>query len=434
MVNLKKLLLILSGCILFASCTRKVKVGIEVISQNGTEFKFSGFEIDGGPVMRWQWDFGVEGVDSDVSSIQNPEFKFPKAGKYTVHLYAHSRAGWGETTLTVDICPSEMSLNYSAECNSIVKFSLPEGIYKKTVQFDYGDGSTSSIENDTVSIFSHRYLDPSARSYIVRCTVSVNDCARSFPLEQRVDINIDPVADFEISKIGLEIDCTNLSIGEVREWLWDFGDGETSNERNPTHAYAIAGIYEVTLRAYGCSENNSMKVVTVNNLGILGAFQFPYAPNGIFPGTTRIIVDEIDYFRDGQSVKLRADMLQIYEPVRREMVDTVTPEPNFTWKGEHPGKHVAVVISKDRIRIGQGAITNTSDIVWAWNTHMPTGGIGRVDYRDGKQVINGEIQYDGGIPSPLVPYEFYYWTIYAWDDEALHVIASSHEFPLWIIP
>ena len=30
-------------------------------------------------------------------------------------------------------------------------------------------------------------------------------------------------------------------------WHWDFGDGTTSNEQNPTHAYSKAGVYTVTL-------------------------------------------------------------------------------------------------------------------------------------------------------------------------------------------
>ncbi|MEL6942877.1 MAG: PKD domain-containing protein, partial [Bacteroidota bacterium] len=32
------------------------------------------------------------------------------------------------------------------------------------------------------------------------------------------------------------------------DYLWDFGDGNTSSERTPTHVYALAGQYEVSLR------------------------------------------------------------------------------------------------------------------------------------------------------------------------------------------
>ena len=36
-------------------------------------------------------------------------------------------------------------------------------------------------------------------------------------------------------------------------WLWMFGDGLTSADRNPTHVYASAGVYPVTLRVTGAS-------------------------------------------------------------------------------------------------------------------------------------------------------------------------------------
>ena len=39
--------------------------------------------------------------------------------------------------------------------------------------------------------------------------------------------------------------------GAVSEWYWDFGDGETSDERNPYHIYRNPGIYTVILTAIG---------------------------------------------------------------------------------------------------------------------------------------------------------------------------------------
>ena len=41
----------------------------------------------------------------------------------------------------------------------------------------------------------------------------------------------------------------DASLGGATGWAWDFGDGGTSTERNPTHAYAAPGTYTVTLTA-----------------------------------------------------------------------------------------------------------------------------------------------------------------------------------------
>lgn len=43
----------------------------------------------------------------------------------------------------------------------------------------------------------------------------------------------------------------DASTGEVTRWRWDFGDGETSAERNPVHAYKSAGEYVVKLEVEG---------------------------------------------------------------------------------------------------------------------------------------------------------------------------------------
>ncbi len=44
-----------------------------------------------------------------------------------------------------------------------------------------------------------------------------------------------------------ELQFSDESFGAVTDWQWDFGDGNTSNERNPIHKFASAGNYEVEL-------------------------------------------------------------------------------------------------------------------------------------------------------------------------------------------
>ncbi len=48
----------------------------------------------------------------------------------------------------------------------------------------------------------------------------------------------------------LTLTFTNLST-DATAYLWDFGDGTTSNQENPTHIYATPGEYNVSLAASG---------------------------------------------------------------------------------------------------------------------------------------------------------------------------------------
>lgn len=56
-----------------------------------------------------------------------------------------------------------------------------------------------------------------------------------------------PTAAFEFAADMLTVEFTDTSTGEPMSWFWEFGDGDTSGEQNPTHEYAAAGTYTVAL-------------------------------------------------------------------------------------------------------------------------------------------------------------------------------------------
>ncbi len=64
--------------------------------------------------------------------------------------------------------------------------------------------------------------------------------------------NSAPTAEFTQTCHGFDCSFTDASKdsdGTVTGWSWDFGDGATSTEANPSHTYAGEGSYEVTLVA-----------------------------------------------------------------------------------------------------------------------------------------------------------------------------------------
>ncbi len=67
---------------------------------------------------------------------------------------------------------------------------------------------------------------------------------------------------------------------EFISWNWDFGDGITSQDKDPVHTYRKGGIYEVKLTAYdvyGCSS------VEVNTVQVLGNGDLVVIPNAFTP-------------------------------------------------------------------------------------------------------------------------------------------------------
>jgi PKD repeat protein len=62
-----------------------------------------------------------------------------------------------------------------------------------------------------------------------------------------------PTADFSATplygRVPLTVQFTDLSTESPTSWLWDFGDGSSSTEQNPTHVYRSGGAKTVVLTA-----------------------------------------------------------------------------------------------------------------------------------------------------------------------------------------
>ncbi len=61
------------------------------------------------------------------------------------------------------------------------------------------------------------------------------------------DNNQPPISNFEASTNCATVNFNSTTINNVNTYLWDFGDGNTSTERNPTHTYDDSGTYSVSL-------------------------------------------------------------------------------------------------------------------------------------------------------------------------------------------
>jgi PKD repeat protein len=73
-------------------------------------------------------------------------------------------------------------------------------------------------------------------------------------------------ADLTFNQLGDSVSFTNLS-SNYESVVWDFGDGQTSTDENPTHTYAQNGTYTVILTAItnaACLQDSQTVSITVN--------------------------------------------------------------------------------------------------------------------------------------------------------------------------
>jgi PKD repeat protein len=119
-------------------------------------------------------------------------------------------------------------------------------------KWDFGDGQTSGQQNPV-----HNYSIPGV--YEVCLTiVTDNGCTSIYCEKVRVGPSTKCKAFFEVIYADCYSpfmeDCMSNSVafldksfGDVIEWYWDFGDGQTSEEQNPVHEYENGGLYNVCL-------------------------------------------------------------------------------------------------------------------------------------------------------------------------------------------
>lgn len=108
--------------------------------------------------------------------------------------------------------------------------------------------------------------------------------------QNMITVNTSPSAEFTFDGNNYTVNFNNSSLN-ADSYLWDFGDGESSIQNNPSHVYAEPGTYTVTLEAHymECSD-----IVTHNILlplvGIGEQYNINPAVILIFPNPTTGIV------------------------------------------------------------------------------------------------------------------------------------------------
>ena len=196
-----------------------------------------------GDITSWSWDFG----DGNTSTEENPSHSYAKQGDYTASLTVSSEVGSDtDTSDIIVVGPPSASFSTSetkTKPGSSIQFTDESTGDVDSWSWDFGDGNTSTKENP-----SHTYAEKG--DYTVSLTVS--NMAGSDTDTLAIVVLEPPKANFSASetkaKVNSSIQFTDESTGDIDSWSWDFGDGDTSTEENPSHTYRDGGTYTVSLK------------------------------------------------------------------------------------------------------------------------------------------------------------------------------------------
>ncbi len=245
-------------------CTVPHGVGFE--SEISTSFNI-GYTVE--------WDFGD---GSSTSSYTNPTHTYNADGVYNVSLTVVDDNGCATTETYFDYIQIASPIaqysvsNEGVACVENSIFFTNETGY--SCSWDFGDGTL--VNN--VSTPTHIYNN--SGDYTVEFTIDPGGmCEASTTFNILVE---EVVASFTTAPTNLNA-CSELTVSfnslvspNVTEYYWYFGDGETSNEANPTHVYGSPGNFEPFL-VVGTENACILSYIGSNSVNI-------YAPDATFVG------------------------------------------------------------------------------------------------------------------------------------------------------
>jgi PKD repeat protein len=141
-------------------------------------------------------------------------------------------------------------------------------------RWDFGDGTSSDQANP-----SHTYA--AGGTFSVTLTVTDN-CGDTDTRTRAVEIvpNNPPVADFSSTANHLIVqfnDTSNDSDGSIQSRQWDFGDGASSDQTNPSHTYDASGTYSARLTITdddGDQDTLTIEITVVANVAPTARFSY----------------------------------------------------------------------------------------------------------------------------------------------------------------
>lgn len=219
-------------------------------------------------VIGFYWDFDDNGA---IGTLRDETHQFSTPGIHNVKLKAISEFGCIDSnTRIIAVKPAPVASFTNTPTCSITPTTFTNTTPRVTgtnasFRWDFGDGGTSTVMSP---VKPWTTLGPKT----VKMRVELdNGC--SDEVSRVLSVGIQPTADFNTNDVcaGQQMVFVNRTTwpqGEIR-YLWNFADGNTSNDPAPRYTYqgvTNTRVYNVTLYAFidgGCADSIT-KQVTVN--------------------------------------------------------------------------------------------------------------------------------------------------------------------------
>ncbi|WP_374165626.1 PKD domain-containing protein [Arcticibacter sp. MXS-1] len=231
---------------------------------------------------RYLWDFGD---GSSRSTEATPAHIYGQPGVYKLKLIAYNSLCSDTAIVNVRIAQvpqAAFKSDVTKGCTQVRVTFQNLSVNATSYLWDFGDGTFSTSPNPQ---HTFSYINS---PYNVKLTAYGEfGCSNEVVQTNYIQVIEPPQADFTISPDSVvkipnyTFSFKNQSKGAVVKYIWSFGDGQSTQDENPTHTYKDAGEHVVRLvvvNAEGCQDTMTRKV------RIDGVPGYLYVPNSFEPG------------------------------------------------------------------------------------------------------------------------------------------------------
>ena len=211
-------------------------------------------------VTLWNWDFG----DGTTSPQLNPSHAYTTPGTYTVTLSVN--AGCNQTIRKiVQVYPPPApgyttAISCFGNTTCFTDLSAITGGTLVAWNWNFGDVNSGAANVSNQKNPCHTFTSPG--NFNVTFTVTTGTGCKN-AITSTLTISPPPLSAFTVTNACLNMpnmftDASfSSSTDPINNWNWNFGEGNISVQQDPSHFYAAAGTYTVTLivtTARGCKD------------------------------------------------------------------------------------------------------------------------------------------------------------------------------------
>lgn len=261
------------------------------------------------PQQKCKWTFSD---GQQLRDTANGIHHFKRSSYYQICLTVYCSSKDSDVFCLTLGTPCISKFTYTKDINaSKVTFTNQSSVNFTNYLWRFGDGNTSTAKNPT-----HTYSNSGGYTVSLECFDSIKKCKDTmtefialYECKSLYTLALDTTQKFKLYLIN------KSSSYKSNKYYWDFGDGNFSNQKNPTHKYSKFGKFRICLTVKDSSKTQNCSTTYCDTMGLdsngrllkAGGWELVVIDETVF-GVKKIVTSDFKIYPNPANSKVTIDM------------------------------------------------------------------------------------------------------------------------------